>query len=63
LAWADLFAGFAFYLILEGLLPFTSPRAWRHGLTAMAELSDGKLRGFGFAVIVAGLIVLHLVRN
>ena len=63
LAWADLFAGFAFYLILEGLLPFASPRGWRRGLTAMAALSDGQLRAFGFAVVVAGLVVLYVVRN
>jgi hypothetical protein len=63
LAWADLFAGFAFYLILEGLLPFASPRGWRRGLAAMAELSDGQLRAFGFAIVVAGLVVLYVVRN
>ena len=63
MAWADLFAGLAFYLILEGLLPFASPRGWRRGLAAMAEFSDGQLRGFGFAVIVAGLIVLFVARS
>jgi len=62
-AWADLFAGFSFYLILEGLLPFASPRAWRRGLAAMAELSDGQLRAFGLSVVVAGLILLLIVRN
>jgi uncharacterized protein len=63
LAWADLFAGVGFYLILEGLLPFASPRAWRRGLAAMAELSDGQLRVFGLAVVVAGLVVVGVVRN
>ena len=63
MAWADLLAGFAFYLILEGLLPFASPRGWRRGLAAMGELSDGQLRGFGLAVIVAGLVLLFIVRN
>ena len=63
MAWADLLAGFAFYLILEGLLPFASPRSWRRGLAAMATLSDGQMRGFGLAVVVAGLILLFIVRN
>jgi uncharacterized protein YjeT (DUF2065 family) len=63
LAWADLFAGLAFYLILEGLLPFASPRRWRRGLAAMAELNDRQLRGFGFAIVVLGLILLFFVRN
>jgi uncharacterized protein YjeT (DUF2065 family) len=62
LAWADLLAGFAFYLILEGLLPFVSPRGWRTGLGAMSELNDSQLRSFGFAVVVVGLILLFIVR-
>jgi uncharacterized protein YjeT (DUF2065 family) len=63
LAWADLFAAFAIYLVLEGLLPFASPRGWRRGLATMAELTDKQLRGFGFAVMVVGLILLFIVRN
>jgi uncharacterized protein YjeT (DUF2065 family) len=63
LAWADLLAGFAFYLILEGLLPFASPTAWRRGLAAMASLDDGQLRVFGLAVVVVGLVLLYLVRS
>lgn len=63
MAWADLLAGFAFYLILEGLLPFVSPRGWRRGLAALAELKDGQLRGFGLAIVVIGLVLLFVVRN
>ena len=63
MAWADLFAGFAFYLILEGLLPFASPLAWRRGLAAMASLDDHQLRAFGLAVVIAGLVLLYFVRS
>jgi uncharacterized protein YjeT (DUF2065 family) len=63
LAWADLFAGIAFYLILEGLLPFASPRNWRRGFTAMAQLSDEQLRVFGFAITLVGLILLFIIRS
>ena len=63
MAWADLLAGFAFYLILEGLLPFASPRSWRRGLSAMSELNDSQLRGFGLAVVIVGLVLLLVVRN
>lgn len=62
MAWADLLAGFAFYLILEGLLPFVSPGGWRKGLAAMAELNDSQLRGFGAAIVVVGLVLLFIVR-
>ena len=63
MAWADLLAGIAFYLILEGLLPFASPQSWRRGLAAMGALSDRQLRGFGLVIVAAGLILLLLVRN
>jgi uncharacterized protein YjeT (DUF2065 family) len=62
-AWADLLAGFAFYLILEGLLPFLSPRTWRRGLASMAELNDGQLRTVGLVIVVIGLALLFIVRN
>jgi uncharacterized protein YjeT (DUF2065 family) len=62
LAWADLFTGLAFYLILEGLFPFVSPRGWRRGLAAMAELNDGQLRAFGLAIVTAGLVLLLFIR-
>jgi len=62
LAWADLFAGFAFYLILEGLLPFASPQGWRRGLAALAQLDDKQLRTFGLTIVVAGLVLLFAVR-
>ena len=63
MAWADLFAGIAFYLILEGLLPFASPGSWRRGLAAMSQLSDAQLRGFGLAITIVGLILLSIIRS
>jgi uncharacterized protein YjeT (DUF2065 family) len=63
LAWSDLLAGFAFYLIIEGLFPFAMPQAWRRGLSMLAQLEDHQLRTFGLGVVVAGLALLFLVRG
>jgi uncharacterized protein YjeT (DUF2065 family) len=63
LAWSDLFAGVAFYLIIEGLFPFAAPRGWRMGLALLGQLNDGQLRGFGLAMVFAGLGLLYLVRG
>ncbi len=63
MAWADLLAGFAFYLILEGLLPFASPDSWRRGLAALAQLEDSQLRTTGLIIVVAGLLLLFAVRS
>ncbi len=63
MAWADLFAGVAFYLIIEGLLPFAAPRGWRHGLSMLGQLQDGQLRSFGLGLVIAGLAILYFVRG
>ena len=63
MAWSDLLAGVAFYLILEGLFPFVLPEAWRRSVVRMSQLDDRELRGFGLAVVIAGLGLLFLVRG
>lgn len=63
MAWADLLAGLAFYLILEGLFPFVAPEQWRRSLAALAELNESRLRIFGLAAVVAGLVLLFSVRG
>tara|TARA_B100000029_G_scaffold516633_1_gene632003 strand:- start:3184 stop:3375 length:192 start_codon:yes stop_codon:yes gene_type:complete len=63
LAWSDLFAGIAFYLIIEGLFPFINPNAWRRGLSVMAQFEDQQLRNFGLGVVIAGLTLLYFVRG
>jgi uncharacterized protein YjeT (DUF2065 family) len=63
LAWADLLAGLAFFLIFEGLLPFASPQGWRRGIAALAQLDDRQLRTFALVMVVAGLTLLFSVRS
>jgi len=62
LAWSDLLAGFAFYLIIEGIFPFVRPNLWRRGFSMLSQLQDGQLRRTGFGIVVAGLVLLYLVR-
>lgn len=63
MAWSDLFAGLAFYLIIEGLIPFASPQGWRRGLIVMAQLDDRKLRTTGLVIVAVGLLLLYVVRG
>ncbi|MEJ2603525.1 MAG: DUF2065 domain-containing protein [Gammaproteobacteria bacterium] len=60
--WSDLWAAFALYLVLEGLLPFASPRSWREALLTIAELDDGRVRRIGLTSMLAGLALLYFVR-
>lgn len=52
----------ALVLILEGLLPFLSPAAWRDTMLKLAQLEDGQIRFVALLAIVAGLLMLALVR-
>jgi uncharacterized protein YjeT (DUF2065 family) len=62
MSWADLFAAFALYLVLEGILPFLNPQAMKRVLAMMATLSDRQLRLWGLASMAAGVLLLYVVR-
>ncbi|QCB45262.1 DUF2065 domain-containing protein [Hydrogenophaga sp. PAMC20947] len=47
-------AALALVLILEGLLPFISPGAWRRVFSEMLQMRDGQIRFFGLICLVAG---------
>ena len=53
----DVWAAIALVLIIEGLLPFASPGAWRNAFARLLELIDGQLRFFGMCCILAGLAI------
>jgi uncharacterized protein YjeT (DUF2065 family) len=52
----------ALVLVLEGLLPFFSPRGWRQVFERALRLSDGQIRFLGLSSMLTGLIVLLLWR-
>ena len=47
-------------LILEGLLPFIAPSAWRQAFTQLMQMADGQLRFFGLVAFGGGLLLLWL---
>jgi uncharacterized protein YjeT (DUF2065 family) len=60
--WDDLLAAFGLMLVLEGILPFLSPRALRQTLLQMAKLEDRILRFAGLVSMALGLLVLYFFR-
>jgi len=61
---ADLLLGaLALLLVVEGLMPFFNPRAWRQMFERAVQLSDGQLRFVGLASMVCGLLLLLIVRG
>lgn len=56
-----LLTAFGLMLILEGLLPFLAPKAWRQTFQRMIELKDGQLRFVGLASMLGGLLLMIVV--
>ncbi len=48
----------ALVLILEGLLPFLSPGAWRRVFERALRMSDGQVRLLGLSSLVVGVLIL-----
>jgi hypothetical protein len=61
--WADLAAAVGLLLVIEGLLPFASPRSLKRAMAAFLAASDPILRIAGFASMTAGVALLWLVRS
>ncbi len=53
----------ALMLVIEGLLPFLLPAAWRETFRRLIELGDGQLRFIGLTSMLLGLILLYFVRR
>ena len=53
----------ALVLVLEGLIPFLSPRGYRDMVQQMAQMPEQMLRNVGLMLIIVGLLLLYLVRG
>ncbi len=63
LDWADLLGALALLLVIEGLLPFANPAGMKRALARIAALGDHELRIGGFMTMLAGLVLLFLIRS
>ncbi|MCX2862663.1 DUF2065 domain-containing protein [Paucibacter sp. PLA-PC-4] len=52
-----LLGALALMLVIEGLLPFINPGAWRQVFARMLAMSDGQIRFIGLSSIIAGLLL------
>ena len=58
-----LMAAFALVLVLEGLLPFLSPKMWRSVFERATRMTDGQVRFLGLSSMLAGVLLLLLFWN
>ena len=58
----SLLVAFALMLLLEGVLPFLAPAAWRETFRRLTQLTDGQIRFLGLVSMLIGLILLLVFR-
>ena len=56
--WDMLLGAAALMLVIEGLLPFLSPKAWREMFSRAAQMTNGQIRFIGLSSMLTGLLLL-----
>jgi hypothetical protein len=58
---ATLLMAFALMLVVEGIVPFVAPAAWRDTFLRLARLADGQIRFMGLSSMLLGLALFFLI--
>lgn len=61
--WTEILTACALVLVIEGILPFVAPNRYKQMVAQIVRLSDNHLRTFGLATMIAGLVLLFIVRG
>ena len=59
---SNLLIAFALMLVLEGLVPFLAPKAWRETFRRLIQMTDGQVRFIGLTSMLAGIILLMIFK-
>jgi hypothetical protein len=51
------------FLILEGLVPFISPRLYKYLLSQMLTSTENSIRVTGLILIILGVLLMNLLRG
>lgn len=60
--WTDLLSALALVFVIEGIMPFVNPAGTRRTMALIASMGDRPLRTVGALSMVAGLVLLYIVR-
>jgi len=61
--WTEILTASALVLVIEGILPFVAPNRYRQLVAQIVRLGDNQLRTFGLAAMIAGLVLLFVIRS
>jgi uncharacterized protein YjeT (DUF2065 family) len=56
-----LIGGIGVMLVVEGLLPFFAPGAWRGAFERVLRMNDGQIRFLGLASLASGALLLWMI--
>ena len=59
--WHDLAIACCLILVIEGIMPFLYPSAWRSMVLAVSRIDDRSLRIAGLCAMVSGTLLLYLI--
>ncbi|MGI9270405.1 MAG: DUF2065 domain-containing protein [Woeseiaceae bacterium] len=60
--WTEILTAVSLLLVIEGMLPFIRPSRYKQLVAQIVRLSDNQLRIFGLSAMIAGLVLLLIVR-
>ena len=61
--WHEVIVTLCLLMIIEGVLPFLSPKSWRKMAFSVAQLDDRSMRIMGLASMLIGVGLLYLVNG
>lgn len=59
--WHEFAIAMCLVLVIEGVLPFLAPRAWRGMVATAVNMDDRRLRLAGLCSMLTGTALLYLV--
>ena len=60
--WSEIAVALSMVLVIEGILPFVSPRRWRSFAALAVRVDDRTVRLLGLVSMLSGTAMLYLVR-
>ena len=61
--WAIILSAIALLLVIEGILPFLSPRLWREAMLKLIQRDDRRVRVMGLISLVVGALIMVFVHT
>ncbi len=61
--WTNILTAIALVLVIEGVLPFMSPKLWRYSLARLASNPDRVVRITGLVSMLIGVVIMVLLHS